>query len=288
MAVTLLARSRFLLGFLAALLLGTLAILGIGYRNATATPVVRRLSLELSYYPKGAAPVRILVFSDLHAHWPETSLDRIDRLVDQINGLHPDIVIAAGDFAGNSSLGRVYPIAEAVAPFRRLKAPLGVYAVLGNIDYRNGAGSVESALQSAGIKVLKDAALPVGPIALGGIDGRLRSYSMANVARQRTYNALRRTIGVKLLIAHRPDEFAFSPDFISFVVAGHTHCGQVVLPFLGALESGSDYGMRYLCGVVRTGPKLLVVTAGVGTSKLPLRFGAPADMWLVQLSGARS
>lgn len=67
------------------------------------------------------------------------------------------------------------------------------------------------------------------------------------------------------------------------MLAGHTHCGQVALPLIGPLSTMSRYGRRYACGVVREGARTLVVTAGLGTSGIPLRLGAVPDMWLVEI-----
>jgi hypothetical protein len=74
------------------------------------------------------------------------------------------------------------------------------------------------------------------------------------------------------------------------VLAGHTHCGQIVLPLIGPLETGSDYGRKYVCGVFRSGLKTLIVTAGLGTSHIPIRIGAPPDIWLISVesTGTRS
>jgi predicted MPP superfamily phosphohydrolase len=63
--------------------------------------------------------------------------ERVARIVGRINALHPDIVVAAGDFVGNTLVGRDYPVADAIAPLGRLKATYGVYAVLGNNDYNS-------------------------------------------------------------------------------------------------------------------------------------------------------
>ena len=73
------------------------------------------------------------------------------------------------------------------------------------------------------------------------------------------------------------------PNYVSLLLAGHTHCGQIVLPFYGPLSSVSRYGLRYNCGVIREDSKTLVVGAGLGTSVLPLRLGAVPDMWLLTL-----
>ena len=97
--------------------------------------------------------------------------------------------------------------------------------------------------------------------------------------------ALAATPGTKVLAAHRPDEIVAAKGRVSLVLAGHTHCGQIVLPFIGPLETGSDFGDKYYCGVYRRRDTVLVVTAGLGTSHVPLRIGAPPDMWLITIHG---
>jgi uncharacterized protein len=261
------------------------AVVIVGYRNATADPLVRRLTVEVADYPADAAPVRILLFSDLHVHGPDMPPARVERIVDQINALHPDIIAGAGDFIGNLWFGREYPVAEAVAPLGRLKARLGVFAVLGNNDYEAGGSAVAAALKRLGIDVLVNQAVTAEPLALGGFDGRIYPWPQLKAARTMTYGAMASTPGVKVLISHRPDESATAPGFVSIVLAGHTHCGQIVVPLFGPIWTGSDYGRRYSCGVIREGSRIVVVTAGLGTSHVPLRIGAPPDMWLIEVRG---
>jgi predicted MPP superfamily phosphohydrolase len=256
-----------------------------GYRNATAAPIVRRLNLTVAGYPAGARPLRILLFSDVHVHGPDMPPTRVAHIAEQMNDLHADLDVATGDFVGNSRIGRSYSVEESIAPLAGLRARLGVYAVLGNNDHRAGALEVRRALERAGVHVLVNDAQPVGPLAIGGIDGRIYDHKAWQAARERTYEALGRTPGVKILLAHRPDEFAHAPTSITLVLSGHTHCGQNVLPLIGALETGSDFGRKYLCGVVRSGWQVLVVTAGLGTSYVPLRIGAPPDVWLNTVAG---
>jgi hypothetical protein len=71
------------------------------------------------------------------------------------------------------------------------------------------------------------------------------------------------------------------------MLAGHTHCGQIRLPWYGAVSTMSEYGDRYACGRVDEAGKTLIVGAGVGTSILPLRLGAVPDMWLIALGPRR-
>lgn len=212
--------------------------------------------------------------------------ERVGRIVDQINALHPDVILGAGDYTGANWIGREYPIPEAIAPFRRLKARLGVYAVLGNNDHFNGSTATVRALEAAGVHVLFNDSVRAGPLAIGGIDGDLGvKRRVWQDRRNETYATLAATPGIKLLVTHRPDEFRWAPQSVRLVVAGHTHCGQIVPPLIGPLQTGSDYGTKYLCGIVRDRSKLLVVTAGLGTSHVPLRFGAPPDIWLITIGG---
>jgi predicted MPP superfamily phosphohydrolase len=260
-------------------------VLAQGYRNAEAAPVIRRLVLRAPNYPTGT-PVRIALFSDLHVHGPNMPPERVARIVDRINALHPDIDVVAGDFMGDNWIGARYSLGQAVAPLRGLKAKFGVYAILGNNDSHVRA-SVR-AMNDVGVRVLMNEAVQVGPIALGGLDGRLaHSQPAIAEARRATYAAMERLRGIKVLVAHRPDEFVPAPEFISLVLAGHTHCGQIVLPLIGPLFTGSDFGRQYVCGIFRDGAKTMIVTGGLGTSHLPLRIGAPADIWLITIEGAR-
>jgi predicted MPP superfamily phosphohydrolase len=89
--------------------------------------------------------------------------------------------------------------------------------------------------------------------------------------------------GVPVVLSHSPDPFPQVPPTVALMVAGHTHCGQIRLPIIGAVSYMSEHGGRYACGLVEEGGKTLVVSAGLGTSLLPLRLGAVPDMWLITL-----
>lgn len=265
-------------------LLLLLAVAALGFRSATGVPVVREVDLPLRDYPAAARPIRLVLMADLHVHRLGNPPRRVAKIVDQINRLRPDLIVIAGDFVGGNWIRTSYSAQEAVAPLGRLRAPLGVYAVLGNHDSDVGEGKVAKALRDLGVKVLINEAVRVGPLALGGIDGRvLRTAKEWQARRDAFYVRLARTPGVKVLVAHRPDEANWAPPWVPLVLAGHTHCGQIVLPLIGALRTGSDFGDRYRCGVVREGPRVTIVTAGVGTSKVPIRIGAPPDVWLVTI-----
>ena len=265
---------------LAALL--AVALAGWMYRTATSDPVVRRTALAM---PGLARPVRLVLISDIHVGGPDMPPSRLGRIVGQINALAPDVVLIAGDLITEKRLAtRLYSIAEAIAPLAALRPKIGTLAVLGNHDYwADPAGAVE-ALRRAGITVLDNDAASAGPLAIGGIDDPFTHRD--DLAR--TVAAVRRLPGVPILFSHSPDPFPRVPSDIALMAAGHTHCGQVRLPIIGAPKTMSRWGQRYACGRIDEGGRTLIVTAGLGTSGIWFRLGAVPDLWLIELRPARA
>ena len=264
------------------LLLVALAALLVGwcYWTAVADPVVREARVGLADWPAGAPPVRAVLISDIHVAGPDMPPARLARIVAQINALEPDLVLIAGDFVSDKrSSTRHYAQAEAAAPLAGLRPRLGTFAVMGNHDHwRDGPGA-HRALAAAGVRLLDNQAVAAGPLALGGLDDPFtgRDRPAATVA------AMRRLPGARVLLSHSPDPFPALPGDIGLMLAGHTHCGQARLPFVGAVMTLSRYGQRYACGLVREQGRTLIVTAGLGTSGLPLRLGAVPDLWLIRI-----
>lgn len=259
------------------------ALAGFGYREAVRDPVVRRATVEIAGLPAGSAPLRIVLISDLHVQGPDMTTERLARIVAQVNALRPDAVLIAGDFISEKNVGtHDYSYPEAVAPLAGLRPRLGTVAVLGNHDYWVNAGGARAALAGAGVTVLANEAMQLGPLAVGGLDDPFTHHDDLGA----TLAQLRRLKGARLVLSHSPDPFAHLPGDVTLMLAGHTHCGQVSLPVLGAVKTMSAYGRRYACGRIDEGGKSLFVTAGLGTSGLPLRIGAPPDVWLIELRPA--
>ena len=271
---------RFLLFLTAA----ALALLAFMYWTATRDPVVRETEVGLADWPRTAPAVRAVLISDVHVAGPDMPTDRLARTVDLISGLRPDVVLIAGDFVSDKRMAtRTYPLAEAVAPLARLRAPLGTFAVLGNHDHWRDAAAARSALGAAGVTLLDNEAVQTGPLVVGGLDDDYTGQDDM----PRTLAAMRRLRGARLLLSHSPDPFATLADDIGLMLSGHTHCGQIRLPLIGALSTMSNYGERYACGRVDERGRTLIVGAGLGTSILPLRLGAVPDLWLVTIGAER-
>jgi predicted MPP superfamily phosphohydrolase len=210
---------------------------------------------------------------------------RLARIVPQVNGLDADVILLAGDCVSDKrSATKSYTGREALASLSNLRARRGVYAVLGNHDHWRDAVEISQALRRVKIRILTNEAVTIGGMRLGGVDD---DYT-GNADLSATLAAMRSGPGGKVLLSHSPDIGPATPRDITLILAGHTHCGQIRLPIVGALSYVSKYGERFGCGLSTEGSRRVVVTAGIGTSVLPFRLGAPSDIWLLTLGPKRS
>lgn len=262
------------------LLLLALAVPVLGYVNAIADPVVHRANVGFQSWPVGAPPVRVALLADLHIQGPDLSPERMARIAAQVNAQKPDLILIAGDFSGDRALRtRLYSEAEIAASLGGLKAPLGVYAVLGNHDHWRDGPAMRRAVSATGIPVLVNQAVRAGPLTIAGADD-IHTRNADVEALTRSAAALP---GPTLVLSHSPDIAPVLPPRFGLVLAGHTHCGQIVLPLIGRVTTASRYGERYACGMIREAGRTTIVSAGIGTSVLPFRFGAPPDFWMVTI-----
>ncbi len=243
--------------------------------------------------------LRIAALSDIHASEPHMSAARIREIVARTNDLGADIIVLLGDYVYAKSIQwRKLRNEEWAVELAALKAPLGVHAVLGNHDWweyadnpRAGADEVRHALESAGINVLENDALRLvkdeKPFWLMGLTDQL-AYHISRTPHIGGADDLPGTLkkltddAPAILLAHEPDIFVRVPDRVTLTLAGHTHGGQIRL-FGWSPIIPSDYGNRFAYGHIQEGQRHMVVSAGLGTSKLPIRIGIPPEIVLIEL-----
>lgn len=246
---------------------------------------VQDVDLPLDWpYPR---PLRVALVSDLHVGAPYHGLSRLPSTVDRINATHPDIICLAGDFVTLGIIGgSVTPPEALTGALSRLKAPAGVFAVMGNHDRVYSGPRVRAALAAAGIRDLEDTSVavmtPSGRVWVTGVsDFWTGAHDIGRALR-----TVADSVTPILLLTHNPDLFPEIPSRVTLTLAGHTHGGQVRLPLIGAPIVPSAFGQRYARGQVVEGGRHLFVSTGIGTSDIPIRLGVPPTIFVLTVRAA--
>ena len=236
--------------------------------------IVTEESIHLDWSAR--APLRIAVLTDLHVGSPFNGIDKLRKIVERTNAAQPDVVCIVGDLVIQGvAFGRFVTPESIAAELQRLRARTGVFAVLGNHDGWLGHERVRNALEGNGIRVVEESAVRVetsaGPLWIAGISDVWTGRHDVPAA----LAAVKDDGAPVILMTHNPDVFPLVPDRVALTLAGHTHGGQVRLPFVGRPIVPSRFGQRYAAGHVVEGGRHLYVSTGLGTSILPIRFRVP-------------
>lgn len=246
------------------------------------------LSLELDGF-------RVAFLADTHlgARVPAAFLRRVVR---DTLALRPDMVLLGGDYVHNdASLGPA--AAEIFSPFIAERIP--TLAVLGNHDWYAGGQEIRAALNAVGIETIDndarfiDAATrrltnsaPEDGLAVAGVGDLEMDVVDFDAALARVPASMPR-----LLLAHEPDTAEFATfvqrkNRVDLMLCGHTHGGQVKLPFIGTPVVPSAFGSKYAAGLVQGPACRVLVSRGIGTSIIPVRWGVPPEIVEITLSRA--
>ncbi len=263
---------------------GTLGLAGTGSYGWGALVERHRITVERTNCPlprqhAGLDGVTIGVMADFH--FDETlEVDFVERCVATMNAQKPDVIILMGDYISED----VSAMPLLCGALKRLSAPLGIYAALGNHDQWHDTVRVTAALQKAGLRVLRNEGLILSK---GGADFALaatESVWAGNPDLPRALKGVERDVPV-ILGAHEPDFFdtAKKDPRVLLQLSGHTHGGQICAPFFGALRLPS-YGKKYVSGLYSKQGQHVYVTRGIGTIAIPARFACPPEVTILRLT----
>ncbi|WP_255551842.1 metallophosphoesterase [Erythrobacter crassostreae] len=244
-------------------------------------PVVQRLSLTSDALPTRSSPVTIALLADIHVAGPDMPPSRLERIVEQVNALEPDLIAIAGDLVSEKRTAtHIYTPEEIVSPLGKLEARLGVVIAPGNHDHwYDWPALSEQIAKHPNLTVLANNAAQFGPLAVGGADDAFTGRDDLEA----TFAAMAPLTGARVVVTHSPDIFPQVPVDVDLTLAGHTHCGQIAYPWGGAPATMSDYGDLYACGVFEQHGKTLVTSGGLGTSLLPIRLFTQPEVWLIEI-----
>ena len=240
--------------------------------------VVREQTIRIDNWPHELDGLRIAVLSDIHADDWFVDDKKLRTIVARTNQLQPELIVILGDYmSSNGNVTRRVEPEHFAAILKDLRAPLGVYSVLGNHDAWYSGTLVRRGLEKNGIQVLENEV-----IHFDAHGTELWLVGLADLWTRR--QAVEDTVAMvpegrpMIALTHNPDIFPDLPQRVPLLLAGHTHGGQVRLPLIGSVVESSDYGDRYVRGQVFENNHHLFVTTGIGTSIIPVRFGVPPEI----------
>ncbi len=244
---------------------------------------VTRTRIHVRELPRALEGFRVALLTDLHAG-EGTPLSLVRRACRAAMREEPHLVALTGDFAADSAPG----FRGVLDALRCLRAPYGVYAVPGNHDHVVGIRRWHR--EVAEHPVVRD--LTNATVLLEVEDARLCVAGVDDLNEGRpTLDALPppEERDFTLLLAHDPDQAERARrayDAVDLVVSGHTHGGQVRLPFVGAVKNPSEYEHLYEAGLRRRPWTQVYVSRGVGTVHLPVRFLCRPEVAVLELTGS--
>jgi len=223
---------------------------------------------------------KIVFISDIHCG-PLFSAERVTALSEQINGLHPDMVLLGGDYIYGKKRDDVGLIRPCISPLAGLKAPLGVFGVHGNHDNWASHKIIGEVLAEAGVVDLDNQAAWVE-----SEGGRIRVGGVGDMWTE-TQNLEPTVEGTKqkdfiILLSHNPDYLDSLKDKrVDLVLSGHTHAGQINM--FGLWASAPVTNKNYVSGIVETPYTKAIISNGIGETGLPIRFSAPPQIIVLKL-----
>jgi predicted MPP superfamily phosphohydrolase len=275
-----LTRRHFLGGLVAAPLLAVSTTATYATLIAPHDYEVTETDIFIRDLPERFEGFRITQLTDVH-HSRIVGLGEVQRVVELANRTKPDLIVLTGDYT-TTFRRYIEPCAEVLG---ELNAPQGIWAVLGNHDHYTDPELTTRALVRNHIAVMNNANTTIkrGPdaIQLAGID----DWSWNGTDWARAFYGIDRKVP-SILLSHQPSVLDFDEaQAASLILSGHTHGGQIKLPFIGAPARFASMDLKYASGLFRRGQTQLYVSRGTGVIGLPVRFGVRPEVAVLRLRG---
>ncbi len=219
--------------------------------------------LEIPHWNKDLDGFKIALITDIHLGTKFVDLKKLARIVKIVNSKNPDLIVICGDLDAKSISKEKYSTTQIANILKNLKSKHGVIAVMGNHDYVPPS-VVKNIYQKSNIILLEneDYYFSHNAKTLRIVGFKDLWYFKSNSIQ---------VVGMKdkttptVVLTHNPDYFPKMPNFVSLTLSGHTHGGEIVLPFIGSFFIPSEYGQRYRNGYIIENNKHLFVSRGVAT-----------------------
>jgi len=253
-------------------ILGTYLYVSISQNLKTERNTV---TISLSDTTVGPSSLSVAVIGDVHLPEGSKHLDAFKKLVLEIKSTQPDLVVFVGDYTSDpKAMDDMSSHRKNIINIMKLIEPVPRAVVLGNYESWSDAEEWISEFNRLGVDIMENQTSLIqtvkGNVCIRGLGDKFTNrYDYVDYPEECENIP-------KFTITHDPAG-AFNARVKGLVIAGHTHCGQISLPFIGPLWVPSDAPSEAHCGLYEDSQRTVFVTSGVGTTILPLRFGAQSQ-----------
>ncbi len=270
--------------FIIAVFVLVFIFVGLKMHNNTTQIVAETQTIPVKEIPQPLKDFKIVHISDIQGD-EYTGRQDIARYIQKVNKLNPDLIIFTGDLI---SYGTDF-IAMAARELGKATATYGTVAVVGDHDYWAGTDTVEKALEKQGISLLRDENYSirldsVNSFVVTGVTEVYSKASSPNVVDSLTRNTADPQL--KVFASHQVDKHlvkSAQQNNYDLMLAGHTHGGQIRIPFMGMSFSAAERETKYVSGLYQEGALPIHINNGLGFTLGPVRYGAPPTVTLLRL-----
>ncbi|MBQ9244818.1 metallophosphoesterase [bacterium] len=220
--------------------------------------------------------LKIVFVSDFHLKKYQTK--RFKKIINLINEQNADIVLSGGDYVALHNIDKTLSVETIAEGLSKIKSKYGFYTVLGNHDAGKAETDILKAFEKYSIKTLINNNVIVN---IGSENLYIAGVRDIQTGRPNIFKALANTGNPVIFLTHNPDIYTVIPNNVNLILAGHTHGGQVRLPFLGGIIVPSKYKNKYALGLIEEDNKKMLVTKGIGTSVLNVRFNCKPEIVVI-------
>jgi len=253
-------------------ILGTYLYVSISQNLKTERNTV---TISLSDTSVGPSSLSVAVIGDVHLPEGSKHLDAFEKLVLEIKSTQPDLVVFVGDYTSDpKAMDDMSSHRKNIINIMKLIEPVPRAVVLGNYESWSNAEEWISEFNRLGVDIMENQTSLIqtvkGNVCIRGLGDKFTNrYDYVDYPEECENIP-------KFTITHDPAG-AFNAQIKGLVIAGHTHCGQISLPYFGPLWVPTDAPSDAHCGLYEDNQRTVFVTSGVGTTILPLRFGAQSQ-----------
>lgn len=248
----------------------------------TTTIKTDKITLSVDELPKSLEGFKLVHISDIQAD-EYTGREEIAHYIQKVNSQNPDLVVFTGDLI---SYGTDY-IQMAAQQLGKVQSRLGTIAVVGDHDYWAGVSNVGPALKEEGIPLLQDENYRIkadssASILVTGVTEVYSKEAVPSVVDSLTRSAS--DAALKIFASHQVDDHLIENAQkynYDVMLAGHTHGGQIFVPFMGMSFSASERETEYISGLYREGELPINVNNGLGFTLAPIRYDAPPNISVI-------